>query len=226
MKNLTLEQIQEKIGGKIWEKGELKRLYLDRGYNTKKMSTKTYVEDTENGYVVKCFIECPSQDWNWIKSQQAKVIENVESEIEEAFNPSIEEEFETIEDVSILDKIVLNNEAIVSYSEIGDVIYFNIKEDLLKKYSQKLFATPFQKVSYSAKIKVSEIKNANLAINNHMALLNENVSKVENFIKECTDLTNRGFKICGDALTHGQAQVMKDGQNVGHIVGMQIRMAQ
>lgn len=82
MHMITLEQIQEKIGGKLWEKAGKRRVYLDRGYNTKKMKTTTCVEMTETGYVVKCFIECPSQDWNWIKSQQNQVIEGVESDIE------------------------------------------------------------------------------------------------------------------------------------------------
>lgn len=82
MKTITFEQLAEKLNGKIWTKGDLKRIYLDRGYNTKKMSTKTYVEEVDGEFVVKCFIDCPSQAWNWIKSQQEEVIESVENEIE------------------------------------------------------------------------------------------------------------------------------------------------
>ena len=85
MKNLTIEQLAEKLGGKLWTKGDLKRIYLDRGYNTKKMSTKTYVYQREDGtFGVSCFIDCPSQDFNWIKSQQNEVIGNVMSDIEDA----------------------------------------------------------------------------------------------------------------------------------------------
>lgn len=83
MKTISFEQLAEKLNGKIWTKGDLKRIYLDAGYNTKKMSTKTYVEESNGQYVVKCFIECPSQGWNWIKSQQDEVIKSVENQITE-----------------------------------------------------------------------------------------------------------------------------------------------
>lgn len=97
MKTLSLEQLAEKLNGKIWIKEDLKRIYLDRGYNTKKMSTKTYVEETSEGsFNVKCFIECPSQDYNWCKSQANQVIERVEKEIDEILNPTIEIEEEVI----------------------------------------------------------------------------------------------------------------------------------
>lgn len=53
MKTVTIETLAEKLEGKLWVKGDLKRIYLDSGYNTKKMSTKTYVYQKENGtYVV------------------------------------------------------------------------------------------------------------------------------------------------------------------------------
>jgi hypothetical protein len=77
----TIEQLNEKLQGKIWEKGDKKRIYLDRGYNTKKMKTSTYVELVDCSFIVKCFIECDSQGWNWIKSQQEEIIERVENEI-------------------------------------------------------------------------------------------------------------------------------------------------
>lgn len=82
MKTISLEQLAEKLNGKLWVKGDLKRIYLDRGYNTKKMSTKTYVEEVDGEFVVKCFVDCPSQPYQWIKSQQEEVIENVEKDIE------------------------------------------------------------------------------------------------------------------------------------------------
>ena len=82
---ITIEDLAVKLNGKMWTKGDLKRIYLDRGYNTKKMSTKTYVEETSEGnFNVKCFVECPSQDYNWCKSQANQVIESVDKEIAEA----------------------------------------------------------------------------------------------------------------------------------------------
>jgi hypothetical protein len=94
---ITIEDLAVKLNGNMWTKGDLKRIYLDRGYNTKKMSTKTYVEETSKGnFNVKCFVECPSQDYNWCKSQANQVIERLESEIEEILNPSIETEEEII----------------------------------------------------------------------------------------------------------------------------------
>ena len=38
MKTVTIETLAEKLEGKLWVKGDLKRIYLDSGYNTKKMS--------------------------------------------------------------------------------------------------------------------------------------------------------------------------------------------
>lgn len=85
MKSLSIEQLAEKLGGKLWIKEDKKRIYLDRGYNTKKMSTKTYVYQREDGsFGVSCYIDCPSQPFAWIKSQQEEVIESVKSDIEEA----------------------------------------------------------------------------------------------------------------------------------------------
>jgi Zn-dependent oligopeptidase len=80
----TLEKLSEKLNGKYWGKGGLKRVYLTRGHNTKKMSTKVYIEQINLEYVVKCFVECPSQDMNWCKSQADIVIKSVQKEIKEA----------------------------------------------------------------------------------------------------------------------------------------------
>jgi len=81
---ITIEDLAVKLNGKMWTKGDLKRIYLDRGYNTKKMSTKTYVQLSPSGmWDVKCFVECPSQDYNWCKSQAEQVIGSVENQINE-----------------------------------------------------------------------------------------------------------------------------------------------
>lgn len=59
----------------VWSKNG-NRLYLNGfGYNTKKCKQSVYIDlDT---YEVKCFTECSSQDYNWIKSQNAKVTGNI-----------------------------------------------------------------------------------------------------------------------------------------------------
>ena len=85
--NITIEQLAERLQGKLWVKGDLKRIYLDEGYNTKKMTTKTYVYQREDGtYGVSCNIDCPSQAWQWIKSQQDEIIESVNTKIERAMS--------------------------------------------------------------------------------------------------------------------------------------------
>lgn len=84
-KIITLQELATKLNGKFWSKEGKERVYLERGYNTKKMSTSTYVEQSENGlFIVKCFVKCDNQDYNWCKSQSDIVIESVEREIEKA----------------------------------------------------------------------------------------------------------------------------------------------
>lgn len=64
---------------KVWEAGDIKRIYInDVGYNTRKMATKTFIWQDEYGeFKVSCHIDCSSQPWNWIRSQQKEVIDNV-----------------------------------------------------------------------------------------------------------------------------------------------------
>lgn len=95
IKTISLEDLAEKLNGKLWEKGNMKRIYLnDYGYNTKKMSTKTYVYAKEDGtFGVSCKIECPSQPYSWIESQENNVIKSLSgtiSEIIEEFGYEIE----------------------------------------------------------------------------------------------------------------------------------------
>ena len=79
---VTIEKLAELMGEQVWVKGDLKRIYIDRGYNTKKMTTKTYIYEVDGEFKVSCFIDCPSQPFQWCKSQGEEVIENVLSEIE------------------------------------------------------------------------------------------------------------------------------------------------
>jgi hypothetical protein len=56
------------------------------------MSTKTYIFEKDGDFIVSCYIECPSQPFAWIKSQQQEVIDSVNAEIEESINPTEEVE--------------------------------------------------------------------------------------------------------------------------------------
>lgn len=78
----TIEQLAEKLNKTVWVRGDLKRIYLNEGFNTKKMSTKTYIYEKDGDFHVSCNIECPSQPWQWIKSQQDEVKESVYQNIE------------------------------------------------------------------------------------------------------------------------------------------------
>ena len=82
-KTITIEQLAEKLGKSVWSKGDLKRIYLnDVGYNTKKMSTKAFIFQDENkDFKVSCYIDCPSQPYQWIKSQEEEVKEGIYNDI-------------------------------------------------------------------------------------------------------------------------------------------------
>ena len=78
-KNVTIEQLSERFNQTLWVKGDLKRIYLnDEGYNTKKMSTKTFIFEKDGEFIVSCRIECPSQPYQWVQSQEEEVKESAE----------------------------------------------------------------------------------------------------------------------------------------------------
>jgi hypothetical protein len=130
----TLEKLSEKLNGKYWEKGGLKRVYLTRGHNTKKMSTKVYVEQINLEFVVKCFVECPSQDYNWCKSQADIVIKKVQQEIKEVLateyfyvvnskNEVINDccEVEALEDLYVGGGLYLSREEAKEFIDLEDI---------------------------------------------------------------------------------------------------------
>lgn len=83
----TLKQLAEILNGNYWEKGNLKRVYLDKGHNTRKMSTKTFVFQDENGeFKVSCKVDCPSQHPQWCKSQEEEIKKSVYKEIANALS--------------------------------------------------------------------------------------------------------------------------------------------
>lgn len=94
-RNVTIEQLAERFNQTVWVKGDLKRIYLnDEGYNTKKMSTKTFIFEKDGEFMISCRIECPSQPYQWIQSQEEEVKESVYSRIEDfierILDPSID----------------------------------------------------------------------------------------------------------------------------------------
>lgn len=81
-KKHSIYELAERLNCKVWEKDNLRRIYISAGYNTRKMRTTTFIWQDENGeFRVSCYIDCPSQPWNWIKSQQEEVVRKVEDKI-------------------------------------------------------------------------------------------------------------------------------------------------
>lgn len=94
-KGVTLEQLAERFGKTVWVKGEVKRIYLNsEGFNTKKMSTKTFIFENDGNFIVNCHVECPSQPYQWIQAQEEEVKESVYARIEDyikrILDPSID----------------------------------------------------------------------------------------------------------------------------------------
>lgn len=144
MKKLTIEQLAEKLNGNLWEKGDLKRIYLDKGHNTKKMSTKTFVFQDENGdFKVSCRVDCPSQPWQWCKSQEDEVKESVYNEIE-----SLIEEH-TSDNVYVLSKDGCFIDNFNKPFTPGNPLY---KDDVY--FSQKTAEAVVKKHNLAAEIKV------------------------------------------------------------------------
>ena len=108
---ITMEQLAEKMDVKIWQKGDIKRIYLnDVGYNTKKMTTKTFIYEKDGEFMVSCYIDCPTQAVQWIKSQEEEtknyVYGLIEKTIFEIENPGVdfEEHREAMEKKADLEK--------------------------------------------------------------------------------------------------------------------------
>jgi len=134
MENILIETLAEKLGGKLWIKEDKKRIYLDCGYNTKKMSTKTYVYQREDGtFGVSCYIDCPSQPYAWIQSQQAEVIEGVERRIEDVLADTVY----LITDDST-GKVINDNGNPCELNDLYDSAYFLSKSAAEKYISKEL----------------------------------------------------------------------------------------
>ena len=166
MKSLTIEQLSEKLNGKLWIKEDKKRIYLERGYNTKKMSTKTYVYQREDGsFGVSCYIDCPSQAFQWIKSQQQEVIDGVESAIEDAMVDTYYIVMDNATGKSIdsdLKQIPLNDYYVNKFNNQPSAENF-IKEEKLKNASVKVW----NRDEFDKEVeRLDEIKNQQAGLKN------------------------------------------------------------
>lgn len=128
---VTIEQLAEKLNKTVWVKGDLKRIYLnDAGYNTKKMSTKTFIFQTEDGeFKVSCRIECPSQSYQWIDSQEEEVKKGIYEDIEQALN---------LMDISLIEYKILEEKAEV-------MVYIRKGENEPVWYTEEKFYDEFGK---------------------------------------------------------------------------------
>lgn len=69
----------KKTNVKAWEKNGKQRLYFGSyGYNTKKMSTKAYIDLRDGKAFAAAIIDCPSQPSSWIQSQEQEIREQLQ----------------------------------------------------------------------------------------------------------------------------------------------------
>lgn len=128
MENLTLQVLSDKLNGNYWEKGDLKRIYLDEGYNTKKMSTKTFVFEKDGEFIVSCHIECPSQPYQWIESQENEIKEGV---------------YKCIERIERINSLTLSDHKIVSENEVEIMVYVSENNKDAVWYTEDTFEEEF-----------------------------------------------------------------------------------
>lgn len=223
-KTISLKELNESLKGRIWEKADKKRIYLDKGYNTKKMKTTTYVEVSENElfFVVKCFIDCPSQSFNWIDSQQDLIIESVTNEIENILNPKIEV-FEEIEG-SLFDQVIEKSEIVSSYSITDKIVSFNIKKEVRESFKKR--APQLEVNWFTCGVKeFSKVSEILIAINAFMDRIEVKCQKHEDLKSKIIDLENQGFRVTGNPfIPSGYANILKNNLNVGCIVKGEIRL--
>ena len=134
-KKHNIYELAERLGRKVWEKNGLKRIYINDGYNTEKMSTTTFIWQDESGeFKVNCYIECPSQPWNWINSQKEIVISNVEEEIRHALVDFFYMPVRKIDGMVFDNGIMESREEFILYPDVY-LSEDNVIKDL-KKYSE------------------------------------------------------------------------------------------
>jgi len=132
--NVTIEQLAEKLGKNVWSKGDLKRIYLnDAGYNTKKMSTKAFIYEKDGDFRVSVNIDCSSQAYQWIESQEEQVRQSILSNIEYVVfginNPGVDYEEYQEKQAGIKEKKEIESEQIrlsVEEKEISELTIDNV----------------------------------------------------------------------------------------------------
>jgi len=132
MKNqkVTIEKLAEKLGKQVWVKGDMKRIYLnDAGFNTKKMSTKTFIFQTDDEFKVSCRIDCPSQPYQWIQSQEQEVKDGIYKDIEQVL---------ALMEVTLVEFKVLEEKAEV-------MVYIRKGENEPSWYTETIFYDEFGK---------------------------------------------------------------------------------
>lgn len=146
MTTISIENLAEQLGGNLWIKGDLKRIYLNEaGYNTKKMSTKVYVYEKNGEFRVSVNIDCPSQHSNWIEAQENELTERIERKIEEILNEGVFE-FTKETELDVITKIVdlgLDNEVTKTLNEDGSG-KFELTKNILKKEAEKINSDSFK----------------------------------------------------------------------------------
>jgi rhodanese-related sulfurtransferase len=83
MKKMTnlekLERIAKALGGRVWQE---RRVYLDRGFKTKKMEQTCFVYIDDAGEAqVSVFTRCANQPTSWCTSQSEQLADTIRSEI-------------------------------------------------------------------------------------------------------------------------------------------------
>jgi len=158
---IIIEQLAEQLGSTVWSKGDLKRIYLNSaGWNTKKMSTKTFIFQEENGnFKVSCRIECPSKGDSWISSQEQQVKESIYEKI----NSIISDEVFVVYDLD--DNLPINE---IGYS---DIFYsMPAAEERARKdwkgcnyeirtYNKDEFSSEVERLNMAEQSSVTEIEN-------------------------------------------------------------------
>ncbi len=164
-----LKKLADEIKGKYWNKGTKERVYLNRGYNTKKMKTTTYVEQVNGNFNVRCFIDCPSQPYQWIESQQNEIIEDVENEITNIKDrldathiyTLVDEQGNYLDDSGNIVRIDLLVEGYFYYSEASAV-------KMLEEIDEAFKIERFDKDEFSKLQKEAEERENNMSISDKL----------------------------------------------------------
>jgi hypothetical protein len=158
IKTISIEALAEKINGKLWVKGDVKRIYLDCGYNTNKMSTKTYVFQRQDGtFGVSCTVDCPSQDPAWINSQEEAIV----NPLMEQINEVIEEFGHEIENPAIEIKATLDAEE-------------QVQGYYMRWHEVRVAINSYGKLAYRKRQKVHTYKGAGSKTPSGFIALNDN----------------------------------------------------